>query len=299
MTVSVHSFSVLVESPLSVLLVWTLKLCHHNSLPSLLISHRTVPRILLYSPSMFSTHILFNLLRKPCIPHNLQTKIAFKWPSVTVPLFSIFCVTRNASCYRYLDAPSSGWISATFKSSDLEPAALASLGSTELSISYNGSPIVFNVSSQATVSQPSQASQHSRALQHSVSSRPSVKDDDNKGDSPPAVGVTQEIALAVEVFSSGLTTAFYLHFWNSLGALLPRVADPCFFDGELVESMKESITLLIFKKRRDVRHLKNWPPISLLNVDFKIISKAIRLFKVIKSIVHSNKSCPVPCRTIL
>ena len=49
--------------------------------------------------------------------------------------------------------------------------------------------------------------------------------------------------------------------------------------------MKESITRLIFKKRRDARHLKSWRPISLLNVDNKIISKAItiRLSKVIES----------------
>ena len=91
--------------------------------------------------------------------------------------------------------PSSGWIPAAFKSSDLELAAVASLRSAELSISNDGSPTLYNESSQATVSQPSQTLQHSPASQ---SSRPSVQDDDNMGDSPPSVGVTKEIAVAVK-----------------------------------------------------------------------------------------------------
>ena len=100
--------------------------------------------------------------------------------------------------------------------------------------------------------------------------------------------------------SDGLTTEFYLHFWSSLGALLLRVAGQCSLDGELAESMKESITRLIFKKRGDVKPLKNWRPISLLNVDYKIISKAItiRLSKVIESIAYSDQTCSVPGRTI-
>ena len=73
-----------------------------------------------------------------------------------------------------------------------------------------------------------------------------------------------------------------------------------FLHGELAESMKESITRLIFKKHGDAKHLKNWRPISLLNVDYKIISNAItiRLSKVIELIVHSDQTCSVPGRTI-
>ena len=84
-----------------------------------------------------------------------------------------------------------------------------------------------------------------------------------------------------------------------MGPLLLRVGEQCFLDGELAESMKESITRLIFKKRGDTKHLKNWRLISLLNVDYKIISKAItiRLSKVIESIVHSDQTCSVPGRT--
>ena len=70
--------------------------------------------------------------------------------------------------------------------------------------------------------------------------------------------------------SNGLSVEFYLHFWETLGPLLLRVSNQCFSDGELCGSMKGSVTRLIFKKRGDIKHLKNWRPISLLNVDYKI-----------------------------
>ena len=50
--------------------------------------------------------------------------------------------------------------------------------------------------------------------------------------------------------------------------------------------MKASITRLVFKKGKR-ESLKNWRPISLLNVDYKICSKALslRLAKVLHSVV--------------
>lgn len=64
--------------------------------------------------------------------------------------------------------------------------------------------------------------------------------------------------------------------------------------------MKGTITRLIFKKRGDKKDLKNWRPISLLNVDYKIISKAItsRLSGVLQHIVHLDQICCVPGRCI-
>ena len=100
--------------------------------------------------------------------------------------------------------------------------------------------------------------------------------------------------------SDGLSVEFYLHFWEILGPLLLRVANECFRDGDFCDSMKGSVTRLIFKKRGDRKSLKNWRPISLLNVDYKIISKVItsRLANVIEFIVHSDQTCSVPGRSI-
>ena len=63
--------------------------------------------------------------------------------------------------------------------------------------------------------------------------------------------------------------------------------------------MKGSVTRLNFNKRGDVKHLKNWRTICLLNVDYKIISKAIalRLPKVLEHIVHPDQTCSVSGRS--
>lgn len=82
----------------------------------------------------------------------------------------------------------------------------------------------------------------------------------------------------------GLTVEFYPHFWDKLGELLVNVFNQSLEWGDLPESMKASVTRLVHK-RNDKRVLKNWRPISLLNVDYKICSKAIslQLAKVLSS----------------
>lgn len=98
----------------------------------------------------------------------------------------------------------------------------------------------------------------------------------------------------------GFTAEFYLRFWEQLGPLLLEVINQSFRDGELPESMKTSATRLIYKKRGNIKDLKNWRPISLLNVDYKICSKSItlRLAKVLSTIVDPDQTCSVPGRTI-
>ena len=54
------------------------------------------------------------------------------------------------------------------------------------------------------------------------------------------------------------------------------------------------------KKDKDRRYIENWRPISLLNVDYKIGSKALatRLEKVLPDIIHENQCAYVKGRTI-
>ena len=88
-------------------------------------------------------------------------------------------------------------------------------------------------------------------------------------------------------------------FWSHLGPLLVDVFSESLRASELCDSMKTCIARLVYKKD-DRRNLKKWPPISLLNVDYKICSKAIsfRLFKVLDSIVDPEQICSVPGRSI-
>ena len=73
----------------------------------------------------------------------------------------------------------------------------------------------------------------------------------------------------------------------------------CFRSGSLALSQCRGIITLSFKKgdRLDPR---NWHPITLLNVDYKISSGVIagRLLKVIHLVVSSNQTCGVPGRFI-
>ena len=113
----------------------------------------------------------------------------------------------------------------------------------------------------------------------------------------------QELSDAVKTLNlgksngpDGFLVEFYLHFWEILGPLLLGVANQCFRDGNLCDSMKGSVTRLIYKKRGDIKNLQNWRPISLLNVDYKIISKVLtsRLAKVLESIFNPDQTCSVP-----
>ena len=96
--------------------------------------------------------------------------------------------------------------------------------------------------------------------------------------------------------SDGLPLEFYAKFWHLLSPHLIEIYNFSLEQGCFSPSMQESV---IFKKD-DPKDLKNWQPISLLNVDYKICSKALanRLSKVLPSIIHEYQTCSVPGRTI-
>ena len=66
-------------------------------------------------------------------------------------------------------------------------------------------------------------------------------------------------------------------------------------------SQRQAVIRLIDKKDKDKCFIKNWRPISLLNVDMKIISKAFssRLKKILPSIISSEQTAYVNKRYIM
>ena len=94
----------------------------------------------------------------------------------------------------------------------------------------------------------------------------------------------------------GFSVEFYLKFWDLLGPQLLDVINSCFANGKVCESMRASATRLVYKKRGNIKDLKNWRPISLLNTDYKICSKAItlRLSKVLDAIIDPDQTCSIP-----
>jgi len=84
-----------------------------------------------------------------------------------------------------------------------------------------------------------------------------------------------------------------------LGSDLVSVLNSCLDSGCLSLSQRRGIISLSFKKgdRLDPR---NWRPITLLNVDYKLAARVIagRLLKVIHLVVDKDQTCGVPGRFI-
>ena len=91
----------------------------------------------------------------------------------------------------------------------------------------------------------------------------------------------------------GLIVEFYKMYWDVLKAPLLRVYNTSFESGEMSYTQYLAIIILLYKK--GVRELlKNWRPISLINVDTKLLSKifANRVKQVLPEIIHTDqKGC--------
>ena len=100
--------------------------------------------------------------------------------------------------------------------------------------------------------------------------------------------------------SDGLSCSFYLKFFHILGDALCNVINLAFDKGELSDSQKLSYITLICKDETRSDEMKCYRPISLLNIDYKIISKVItqRLGNVLPNIIHLDQTCAVKGRTI-
>ena len=97
----------------------------------------------------------------------------------------------------------------------------------------------------------------------------------------------------------GLTTNFYKHFWPILGEKLTSIFNYAFRTGALTVSQRRGVISLLFKKG-DRTQLKNWRPVTLLNTDYKILTKALanRLQRVLPLIIHTDQTASIKGRTI-
>lgn len=91
--------------------------------------------------------------------------------------------------------------------------------------------------------------------------------------------------------SDGFTTNFYKFFWSDIKSLLFDSFKYSYNNMCLSQNQKLSILNLLPKKEKDLRYLANWRPVSLLNTDYKILTKvlAIRLQKVIYKLINSDQ----------
>ena len=100
--------------------------------------------------------------------------------------------------------------------------------------------------------------------------------------------------------NDGVTKEFYKTFWEDLKKPMCASITKAFHRGELSHSQKQATIKLIEKKDRDKKLIKNWRPISLLNIDTKLISKVLagRLKNVLPSLITSHQTAYVNGRFI-
>ena len=95
--------------------------------------------------------------------------------------------------------------------------------------------------------------------------------------------------------NDGLTIEFYKFFWLDIKDLF--YDSDCYSRrvGELSTSQKQAIIKLLEKRDKDKRFIENWRPISLLNVDTKIISKSLasRFLPVLPTIISPDQTAYV------
>ncbi len=92
--------------------------------------------------------------------------------------------------------------------------------------------------------------------------------------------------------NDGITIEFYKKFWDSIKDTLIECYNYSFEKGELSVSQKQAIVTLIEKHGKDRLYIKNWRLISLLNVDYKILTKTLsqRMRKVLANIINEDQS---------
>ncbi len=89
----------------------------------------------------------------------------------------------------------------------------------------------------------------------------------------------------------GYTVEFYKVFWLDLKCFLHRSFLVGKHKGELSITQKQGVISIIPKGDKPREFLKNWRPISLLNVSYKMLSGCIaqRIKKVLDGLIHENQ----------
>ncbi|GBG79859.1 hypothetical protein CBR_g30124 [Chara braunii] len=97
----------------------------------------------------------------------------------------------------------------------------------------------------------------------------------------------------------GLSVEFYAVNWGVLGSLLVELYNEVLVGGKLGKGMTHGVITVLFKKG-DKAEVRNWRPISLLNVSYKILAKSLarRLSKCLLELVEKNQGAFVQGRSI-
>ncbi|MEW8548783.1 MAG: reverse transcriptase domain-containing protein, partial [Candidatus Thiodiazotropha sp.] len=91
--------------------------------------------------------------------------------------------------------------------------------------------------------------------------------------------------------NDGYTAEFFKFFWKDLGMFVLKSLNFAYKTDSLSVTQKQGIITCLPKPNKSRFHLKNWRPISLLNVVYKMASTVIanRLKTVLQNIIHEDQ----------
>ena len=92
--------------------------------------------------------------------------------------------------------------------------------------------------------------------------------------------------------TDGLTSEFYKFFWGDIKTFLMASINFGIQTGQLSVEQRRGIITLIPKKDKNRLYLKNWRPITLLNIDYKILAKILahRLVEVLPTVISEDQT---------
>ncbi len=90
----------------------------------------------------------------------------------------------------------------------------------------------------------------------------------------------------------GIPVEFYKQFWSQIKNDFLNMVNTAFQEEQLYGHVTQGVLRLLPKPEKNLLHLKNWRPITLLNVDYKILSKVLakRLEQIIPNLIHEDQT---------
>ena len=92
--------------------------------------------------------------------------------------------------------------------------------------------------------------------------------------------------------TDGLSKEFYKYIWKDIKRYLTNVLNFNYINNKLSIAQREGLITLIPQKDKDTLLIKNWRPVTLLNQDYKLATKAIakRICSILPKLIHSDQT---------